>query len=63
MLFQVKILMRNHIIEGFHKPFVTDIKKSIKSRIVILLDHSSSVSDQQIEYKKATIGFVKYSHS
>ena len=46
-------------LEGFHKPFVTDVKKSIKSRIVILLDHSSSVSDQQIEYKKATIGLCE----
>nr|AIE94988.1 von Willebrand factor type A domain-containing protein [uncultured marine thaumarchaeote AD1000_54_F09] len=46
-------------LEGFHKPFITDVKKSIKSRIVILLDHSSSVSDQQIEYKKATIGLCE----
>ena len=46
-------------IEGFHKPFIKDIKKSIKSRIVILLDHSSSVSDQQIEYKKTTIGLCE----
>ena len=45
-------------LEGFHKPFITDVKKSIKSRIVILLDHSSSMSDQQIEYKKATIGIM-----
>jgi len=46
-------------LEGFDKPFIKDIKKSIKSRIVILLDHSSSVSDQQIEYKKATIGLCE----
>ena len=46
-------------LEGFHKPFIRDVKKSIKSRIVILLDHSSSVSDQQIEYKKATIGLCE----
>tara|TARA_Y100000590_G_scaffold74719_1_gene82505 strand:+ start:469 stop:2034 length:1566 start_codon:yes stop_codon:yes gene_type:complete len=46
-------------LEGFHKPFIKDIKKSIKSKIVILLDHSSSVSDQQIEYKKATIGLCE----
>ena len=51
--------MKKHICEGFHKPFITDVKKSIKSRIVILLDHSSSVSDQQIEYKKATIGLCE----
>tara|TARA_B100001123_G_C15327380_1_gene1030011 strand:- start:1587 stop:3155 length:1569 start_codon:yes stop_codon:yes gene_type:complete len=46
-------------LEGFHKPFIKDVKKSIKSRIVILLDHSSSISDQQIEYKKATIGLCE----
>ncbi len=39
-------------IEG-HQPFFTDIKKVIKSRVLILLDHSSSVSDIQMEYKKA----------
>ena len=39
-------------IEG-QQPFFTDIKKVIKSRILILLDHSSSISDIQLEYKKA----------
>ena len=46
-------------LEGFHKPFIKDVKKSIKSRIVILLDHSSSITDQQTEYKKATIGLCE----
>jgi len=40
-------------LEG-HDPFLTDVKKVIKSRILILLDHSSSVSDIQLEYKKAS---------
>ena len=39
-------------LEG-QQPFFTDIKKVIKSRVLILLDHSSSVSDIQLEYKKA----------
>src|SRR3990172_2028882 len=39
-------------LEG-HEPFFTDIKKVIKSRVLILLDHSSSVSDIQQDYKKA----------
>ncbi len=30
-------------IEG-HEPFFIDIKKSIKTKIVILLDHSSSIA-------------------
>ena len=46
-------------IEGYDKPFFTDIKKSIKSRIIILLDHSSSITDQQTEYKKTTIALCE----
>jgi hypothetical protein len=45
-------------VEGY-KPFVTDVKKSIKSKIVILLDHSSSITDQQTEYKKATLALCE----
>ena len=40
-------------LEG-QQPFFTDIKKEIKSRVLILLDHSSSISDIQIDYKKAS---------
>jgi len=39
-------------LEG-HEPFFIDTKKVIKSRVLILLDHSSSVSDIQQDYKKA----------
>ena len=46
-------------IEGHENPFFTDVKKAIKSRIVILLDHSSSITDQQTEYKKTTIGLCE----
>lgn len=45
-------------IEG-HNPFFTDVKKTIKTRIVILLDHSSSISSNQIEYKKATLALCE----
>ena len=45
-------------IEG-HEPFFTDIKKSIKTKIVILLDHSSSISSDAIEYKKATLALCE----
>ena len=41
-------------IEG-HEPFFTDVKKSIKTTIVILLDHSSSIASNALEYKKATL--------
>ena len=46
-------------LEGYDNPFFTDVKKSIKSRIVILLDHSSSITDQQSEYKKTTIALCE----
>ncbi len=45
-------------IEG-HEPFFTDIKKTIKTKIVILLDHSSSISSDQLEYKKATLALCE----
>ena len=46
-------------IEGYDNSFFTDIKKAIKSRIVILLDHSSSITYQQTEYKKTTIALCE----
>ena len=45
-------------IEG-NEPFYTDIKKSIKTKIVILLDHSSSIASDAIEYKKATLALCE----
>jgi uncharacterized protein YegL len=45
-------------IEG-NKPFFSDIKKSIKTKIFILLDHSSSIASDAIEYKKATIALCE----
>ena len=45
-------------IEG-HEPFFTDIKKSIKTKIVILLDHSSSIASDALEYKKATLALCE----
>ncbi len=45
-------------IEG-HTPFLTDQKITIKTRIVILLDHSSSIANEQVEYKKATLALCE----
>ena len=45
-------------IEG-HKPFITDRKISIKTKIVILLDHSSSIAGQEIQYKKTTLALCE----
>lgn len=45
-------------LEG-HTPFLTDKKITIKTRIVILLDHSSSIANEQVEYKKATLALCE----
>ena len=45
-------------IEG-HEPFFIDVKKSIKTKIVILLDHSSSIAPDALEYKKATLALCE----
>jgi uncharacterized protein YegL len=45
-------------IEG-HEPFFIDVKKSIKTKIVILLDHSSSIASDALEYKKATLALCE----
>ena len=42
-----------------NEPFFTDVKKSVKTRIVILLDHSSSISSDAPEYKKATLALCE----
>ena len=41
------------------KPFYSDVKKSIKTKIVILLDHSSSIASDALEYKKATLALCE----
>jgi len=46
-------------LEGYDRPFIRDLKKSIRTRIVILLDHSSSIADQQTDYKKATLALCE----
>jgi len=45
-------------LEG-HSPFLTDMKITIKTRIVILLDHSSSIANEQVQYKKATLALCE----
>jgi Mg-chelatase subunit ChlD len=42
-----------------HDSFFTDVKKSIKTKIVILLDHSSSIASDALEYKKATLALCE----
>ena len=47
------------ILESQAKPFLTDYKNSVKTKIALLLDHSSSIEDEEIEYKKATIALCE----
>jgi len=42
-----------------HEPFFTDVKKTIKTKIMILLDHSSSIASDALEYKKATLALCE----
>ena len=45
-------------LEG-HKPFISDKKIAIKTRIFILLDHSSSIAEEEVQYKKATLALCE----
>lgn len=42
-----------------HRPFFTDIRRSIRTKIFILLDHSSSIASDAPEYKKATLALCE----
>ena len=45
--------------EALPKPFLADMKLSIKTKIVLLLDHSSSIADVELEYKQATVALCE----
>lgn len=45
--------------EALPKPFLSDMKLSIKTNIVLLLDHSSSIADVELEYKQATVALCE----
>jgi von Willebrand factor type A domain len=44
------------------KPFLTDVKLSIRTKVAILLDHSSSIEDVELQYKQATIALCEALH-
>lgn len=48
--------------EALPKTFFTDFKLSIKTKVAILLDHSSSIADAELEYKQATIALCEALH-
>jgi hypothetical protein len=45
--------------EALPKPFLADMKLSIKTKVVLLLDHSSSIADVELEYKQATVALCE----
>ena len=40
-------------------PFLSDSRAAVKSNVMVLLDHSSSIADWQSEYKKATLALCE----
>ena len=41
-------------LEFMPTPFIVDLKLAIKTRVMILLDHSSSIQDVELKYKQVT---------
>ena len=46
-------------IERLPKTFITDLKLSFRSRVAIILDHSSSIEDSEKDYKRATVALCE----
>lgn len=49
-------------IETLPKPFLIDSRLSIKTKVAILLDHSSSIQDVELKYKQATVALCESLH-
>lgn len=49
-------------VEALPKTFLSDFKLSIKTKVAILLDHSSSIADVELEYKQATTALCEALH-
>ncbi|HEX6378499.1 MAG TPA: VWA domain-containing protein [Nitrososphaeraceae archaeon] len=47
------------IIDSQPKPFLVDFKNTIDTKIALLLDHSSSIDEYELEYKKATVALCE----
>jgi hypothetical protein len=46
-------------IDSQSKPFLSDFKISIRTKVVILLDHSSSIEEIELKYKQATLALCE----
>ncbi len=49
-------------LEMLSQNFLTDLKLTLKTKVAILLDHSSSIEQVEIEYKRATIALCEALH-
>lgn len=49
-------------VEALPRTFISDFKLSIKTKVAILLDHSSSIADVELEYKQATVALCEALH-
>jgi hypothetical protein len=49
-------------VEALPRTFLSDFKLSIKTKVAMLLDHSSSIADVEMEYKRATIALCEALH-
>lgn len=49
-------------VEALPRTFLIDFKLSIKTKVAILLDHSSSIADVELEYKQATTALCEALH-
>jgi hypothetical protein len=49
-------------VEALPKAFLSDFRLSIKTKVAILLDHSSSIVDVELEYKQATTALCEALH-
>jgi hypothetical protein len=46
-------------VERLSKTFITDIRLSFRSKVAIILDHSSSIEDYEQDYKRATVALCE----
>ncbi len=46
-------------VEKYSRPFFLDLKIKFKANVAILLDHSSSIAEMELPYKRATVALCK----
>ncbi len=46
-------------VEKLSKTFITDFKLSFRSKVAVILDHSSSIEESELDYKRATVALCE----